>query len=71
MRDQLDSILEHFEALQELDTDDVPPTSHSLDMRNVMREDEPAESTDRAAILANAPKRDDECFRVPLVMEED
>ena len=71
MRDQLDGILAHFEALQELNTDDVEPTSHSLDMVNVFRDDEPAPSFDRDLMLANAPKRDDECFRVPLIMEED
>jgi len=70
MREQLDAILGHFAALEELNTDGVEPTSHPLEMTNVFREDAVAPSTPREAILANAPRADEECFRVPLVMEE-
>ena len=42
MRDQLSSILDHFEVLSDIDTDDVPPTAQSFDLTNVERPDEPA-----------------------------
>ena len=39
-REQLSNILENFEALQQLDTTDIPPTAQSIALQNVMREDE-------------------------------
>jgi aspartyl-tRNA(Asn)/glutamyl-tRNA(Gln) amidotransferase subunit C len=44
--------------------------AHALDMRNIFAADEPRPSLDRDAALANAPKRDDECYRVPAVLGE-
>lgn len=71
MRQDLDAILEHFQKLQELNTDDVPPTSHPLAITNVFRDDVVGQPMSREEILANAPQRDEECFRVPLIMEEE
>ena len=68
-QDQLSQILDYFQRLQEVDTENVPPTAHTLAMHNVMRDDEPHPSFDREDILANAPKREEDFFRVSAVLE--
>lgn len=70
MQQDLGAILDYFATLEELDTADVEPTSHPLAVHNVFREDRVTSSMSREEILANAPRRDEECFRVPLIMEE-
>ncbi len=66
---QLSKILDYFQRLQEVDTDNVPPTAHTLAMHNVMRDDEPRPSFDKEDILANAPQREDDLFRVRAILE--
>jgi len=66
---QLSAILDHFERLQELDTEAIPPTATVLPLRSVMREDEPGPSMGREDILANAPAAEDGCFQVPAVLD--
>jgi aspartyl-tRNA(Asn)/glutamyl-tRNA(Gln) amidotransferase subunit C len=68
-RDQLSSILQHAERLQELDTRDIPPTATVLPLENVMRDDEVQPSLSLADVLANAPAVEKDCFRVPVVLE--
>ena len=70
MAQQLSGILDHFQTLNELDTKDVPPTSHALALSNVMREDRPGAPTPREDLLANGPERDAEHFIVPRIVEE-
>ncbi|MDH7601481.1 MAG: Asp-tRNA(Asn)/Glu-tRNA(Gln) amidotransferase subunit GatC [Armatimonadota bacterium] len=65
----INRLLEHFEKLQELDTDDVEPTSHVIPVYNVFRKDEPAPSLPVEEVLANAPDVADNCFVVPRVVE--
>jgi aspartyl-tRNA(Asn)/glutamyl-tRNA(Gln) amidotransferase subunit C len=67
---ELNQILEHFEALQKLDTENVPPTSHAIPMTNVLREDAVRSSLPREEVLQNAPDPVDGGFRVPRVVEE-
>ncbi len=67
--EQLSNLLEHFEILQEVDTEDVPPTAQSVALKSVMRDDEVAPSLPPDDILANAPKREGDCFRVRAVLE--
>jgi aspartyl-tRNA(Asn)/glutamyl-tRNA(Gln) amidotransferase subunit C len=62
---ELSSILEHIEAITALDLADVPPTSHVVDLTNVLRPDEPRPSLPREVALAQAPDATDEGFRVP------
>jgi aspartyl-tRNA(Asn)/glutamyl-tRNA(Gln) amidotransferase subunit C len=69
-REQLSNILENFEALKKVDTTNVPPTAQSIALQNVMREDEVASSSPAEDILANAPHREGEFFRVKAVLEE-
>jgi aspartyl-tRNA(Asn)/glutamyl-tRNA(Gln) amidotransferase subunit C len=66
---QLNSILEYFEQLQQLDTTGVPPMSHAVAMANVFREDEASASLAPEEALRNAPDQDRDCFRVPRVIE--
>ena len=67
--EQLSNILENFEILQRVDTTGVPPTSHPVALNNVLRDDEVAPSLAPAEILANAPEKEDGCFRVRAVLE--
>ncbi len=67
---QLGQIVEYVEQLDELNTDDVEPMAHAVELANVFRADEVRPSLSREAALANAPKADDECYRVPAVLGE-
>jgi aspartyl-tRNA(Asn)/glutamyl-tRNA(Gln) amidotransferase subunit C len=70
LREQLSDILENFEALQEVDTTDVPPTAQSIPLQSVMRnDDEVVPSLPPNQILANAPRREEGFFRVRAVLE--
>jgi aspartyl-tRNA(Asn)/glutamyl-tRNA(Gln) amidotransferase subunit C len=70
MTAQLGQIVEYVEQLGELDTDEVEPMAHAVEVTNVFRPDEPRESLPREAALANAPKADGECYLVPAVLGE-
>jgi aspartyl-tRNA(Asn)/glutamyl-tRNA(Gln) amidotransferase subunit C len=65
MSDELSSILEHVERISELDLEGVEPTSHVVDVENVLRPDEPRPSLDRERALAPAPDATADGFRVP------
>jgi aspartyl-tRNA(Asn)/glutamyl-tRNA(Gln) amidotransferase subunit C len=66
---QLNSILEYFEQLRQLDTAGVPAMSHAVAMSNVFREDELQSSLPPEEALQNAPNQANACFRVPRVIE--
>lgn len=66
----MNEILEYIEKLNELDTEDVEPLSHPLGNKNVLREDVPVESIDRLKALKNAPKANEEFFKVPKVIKQ-
>ena len=70
MQGQLSSILEHVSRLQEVDTSAVAPTSSGLDMHNVQRADIARASLPVEAVLANAPERSGNLFRVRAILEE-
>nr|WP_088894679.1 Asp-tRNA(Asn)/Glu-tRNA(Gln) amidotransferase subunit GatC [Leptolyngbya ohadii] len=69
---QLSSILEYFQQLSELDTENVEPTARAIDVSNVTRVDQLQPYPDRELILENAPEREDsmqgEFFKVPQIM---
>ena len=69
LSEQLSHILENFEILQQVDTTDIPPTAQSVDLQSVMREDNVSPSLPPDDILANAPRREGDCFRVRAVLE--
>jgi aspartyl-tRNA(Asn)/glutamyl-tRNA(Gln) amidotransferase subunit C len=70
MREQLDRILGYIDKLRRLDTEGVPPTSHAVPVVNVMREDEPRPCLPPQEMLANAPDRSGDFFRVPRIIED-
>ncbi len=67
---QLNSILEYFQQLAEIDTTDVSPTFRAVDISNVMRPDVLVPCADREALLDEAPERDGDFFRVPKIIHE-
>ena len=69
LREQLSNILENFEILQQVDTSNVSPTAQSIALQNVVRDDEVAASLPESDILANAPQKDRDYFRVRAVLE--
>jgi len=71
MAGELSGILEHVDRIGELELDDVPPTSHVVDLENVLRPDEPRPSWPRGDVLAQAPDPADGAFRVPAPRDED
>jgi aspartyl-tRNA(Asn)/glutamyl-tRNA(Gln) amidotransferase subunit C len=70
MTTQLTRVVGYIEQLNEVNTEGVMPMAHALDMTNVFRDDVLGPSLPRDAALANAPKRDSECYRVPAVLGE-
>jgi aspartyl-tRNA(Asn)/glutamyl-tRNA(Gln) amidotransferase subunit C len=67
---QLNDILQYADQVTALATEDVPPTSHALPLRNVFREDEVGECLPQDKALSTAPESEQERFRVPRIMEE-
>ena len=65
MASELSGILEHVDRISELDLEGVEPTSHVVELENVLRADEPTPSLERDAALLNAPDPADGAFRVP------
>lgn len=65
----LNGIMGHFEELQRLDTSGVDPTSHSIPMSNVFREDAAGPSFTQEEAVSNAPDTRDFYFVVPQVVE--
>jgi len=65
---QMNDILGYVEQLNELDTEDVKPLSHVLDLTNVVRKDDEKTSLHRHEALKNAPETDGEFFIVPKVI---
>jgi len=70
MQGQLGDILGYIGLLDELDLSDIPPTSHVIDMVNVMRDDEVKPSLPVEKGLANAPEREGTAFKVPRIIED-
>jgi aspartyl-tRNA(Asn)/glutamyl-tRNA(Gln) amidotransferase subunit C len=70
MTAQLAAIVGYVDQLAELNTEDVEPMAHAVELNNVFRADELRPSLSREAALANAPHRDGECYLVPAVLGE-
>ena len=70
MRQELDGILTYIDKLRAVDTRSVEPTSHAVPMTNVMRDDVVQPSFPQPDMLANAPDRSGDFFRVPKIIEE-
>jgi len=70
MAGELSGILAHVDRIAELELDDVAPTSHVVDLENVLRPDEPRPSWPREAVLGQAPDPAEGAFRVPSPQAE-
>ena len=67
---QLSHVVDYMELLGELDTENVEPMAHAVEISNVFRADEARPSVDRAEMLARAPHADGEFYLVPAVLGE-
>lgn len=70
MTSQMGQILGYIDLLSEVDTAEVEPMAHAVEVANAFRDDAAQPSLDREAALANAPSRDQECYLVPAVLGE-
>ncbi len=68
-REQLSAILDYAARLQTLDTDHIPPTSTVLARRTVLRQDVAEQGLSAEDVLRNAPRTEQNQFRVPPVLE--
>jgi aspartyl-tRNA(Asn)/glutamyl-tRNA(Gln) amidotransferase subunit C len=68
--EQLSGILAHIDRLQEVNTDDIPPTAQVVEIVNPLREDVPRPCLTQEEVLSNAPAAVDGFFRVPAIQEE-
>lgn len=68
MTDQMNQILDYMDKLNELDTTDIPATTHAIQLHNVFRPDVACRSLEREELLANAPDSDGVSFIVPKVI---
>jgi len=66
---QLGKILEYMEQLNRVDTSEVEPTSHTLSLFNVFREDEIRDSFPQEEVLGIAPEEEEGHFRVPRIID--
>ena len=69
LAEQLGGILDYIDQLNELDTEEVPPTSHAIPVKNVVRPDAAKPSLTRDEALANAPSNVEGLFEVPKIIE--
>lgn len=67
---QLSAILDHFEVLSQIPTQDVPPTTHTLGLEGIVSADEPRPSLQQGEVLAGAPFEHEGYLRVRAVLEE-
>ncbi|KST62067.1 Asp-tRNA(Asn)/Glu-tRNA(Gln) amidotransferase subunit GatC [Mastigocoleus testarum] len=68
---QLGSILDYFEQLNELDVENVKPTTRAIDVSNVTRQDKLQPYPDREEILQGAPEQEGEYFKVPKIINQE
>jgi aspartyl-tRNA(Asn)/glutamyl-tRNA(Gln) amidotransferase subunit C len=71
MAGELSGILEHVDRIAQLDLDDVEPTTHVVELENVLRADVPHQSLAPEVALAQAPDPADDAFRVPSPQAEE
>ena len=68
---QLNSILDYFDQLSELDTTDVPPTTRAIETSNITRHDKLNPFTAKDELLKAAPEQQGDFFRVPKIISSD
>lgn len=66
--EQFNDILEYFRKIDKVDTEDVQPTHHVLDLVNVYREDEETSSLSIEEALKNAPRKEKQFLKAPRIV---
>lgn len=66
--EQFNRILDFFKKIDEVDTREIPPKYHVLELVNVFRKDEVGEPLPKEAVLRNAPKKEDNFFKSPRIV---
>lgn len=69
LQDQLSAVLDHISMLQEVDTDDIPPTAQVIELQNIMRDDVVEPPLTQEQVLANAPQSEDGFIKVKAVLD--
>ncbi|HLI43651.1 MAG TPA: Asp-tRNA(Asn)/Glu-tRNA(Gln) amidotransferase subunit GatC [Acidimicrobiales bacterium] len=68
---ELSALLDHVDAIRQIDLSGVPPTAHALPLVNVLREDVPRSCLDRDEVLAAAPETEEGRFVVPSILGDE
>ncbi len=68
---QLNHIVDQYAILARLDTEAITPTAQTIELENILREDEAQPSLPASAALANAPQRSGDHFVVPAIIGND
>ena len=71
LQNELNTILDYVDQMDELDLDGVEPTTHSAELTDSLRDDVPVPSLPRETILLNAPESKDGAFLVPRIKAMD
>jgi len=66
--EQFNEILDYFKKIDEVDTTEVEPTNHVLELTNIFRKDETAPSLTSEEALKNAPKKENKFFKAPRIV---
>lgn len=66
---EFNNIIDYINKLSEVNTDNIEPTSHVLEMFNVLREDIVTSSLDEEEVFKNAPNKEKDHFKVPRIVE--
>lgn len=69
MAKQLSNILDYADILKKIDTQNVPPTSYAIPMKNIFREDKVDPCLEIEELISNAPDLEAHMFRVPKIIE--
>jgi len=69
MRDEMSNILDNIAVLNEINTDSIDPTGHSVDLKSVLRDDVSTDSLPTTDILRNAPNHDEDLIKIKPVFE--
>tara|TARA_Y100000994_G_scaffold48824_1_gene38400 strand:- start:3488 stop:3814 length:327 start_codon:yes stop_codon:yes gene_type:complete len=69
IRDEMSNILDNIAVLNEIDTDSVEPTGHSVDLKSVLRDDVSGDSLSTEDVLMNAPNSDEDLIKIKPVFE--
>jgi aspartyl-tRNA(Asn)/glutamyl-tRNA(Gln) amidotransferase subunit C len=71
LQSQMNHILDQYAKLAELDTDAIAPTAQTIEVENILRDDEPLPSLPASAVLDNAPETRDGRLVVPAIIGGD